>query len=61
MENAEIDLAFALAKALVAGKTTEELTRLQIVLQALSSMVSAELASLRLKASSVQTASGASK
>ena len=58
MENAEIDLAFALAKALIAGKTTEELTRLQIVLQTLSSVVSAEIACLRLKTSPLPSPSG---
>ncbi len=61
MENAEIDLAFALAKALIAGKTTEELTRLQIILQTLFQVVSAELSCLRLKASPFQTPSGTSK
>ena len=45
----EINLAFAIARALTEGKSTEELARLQILLQTVSSLVAAELAEQRLK------------
>ena len=46
----DLTFAYAVARALTTGKNTEELARLQIVLQTISSLVTAELASQRLKA-----------
>ena len=57
----ELSVAFAAAKALIAGRTLDELTRLQILLQAISSLISAEIGCQRLKNSAAQTQSGASK
>ena len=57
----DLTFAFAVARALVKGKTTEELTRLQIVLQAVSSLVAAELGCSRLKTSKTDAQSGAGK
>ena len=42
--DADLELAFLIAEALTKGKTTEELTRLQITLQTISSLVAADLA-----------------
>ncbi|MBO4472215.1 MAG: hypothetical protein J5765_00260 [Clostridia bacterium] len=46
----DLTFAYAVARALIKGKSTEELARLQIILQTVSSLVAAELASQRLKA-----------
>ena len=60
--NAELDLAFAIAKALIAGRTLTELNRLQIILQAISSMLSAEIGCQRLTGTSTaQSQGGASQ
>ena len=45
----DVTLAYALARALTEGKNAEELSRLQIILQAVLSLVSAEIGCLRLK------------
>ena len=47
--NDDLTFAFALAQALIEGKNAEELARLQILLQTVLSLVSAELGCLRLK------------
>ena len=57
----DISFAIALARALMEGKDSAELARLQIVLQTVSSLVTAELGCLRLSASETQSTGGASK
>ena len=47
--NDDLTLAYALARALTEGKNTEELSRLQIILQTVCSLVSAELGCRRLQ------------
>lgn len=56
----ELSVAFALAKALIAGRDLSELSRLQIILQALSCMISTEIGCRRLKGSA-QAKGGASE
>ena len=60
----DISFAYALARALISEKDATELARLQIVLQTVSSLVSAELGCLRLKnaaSSEPQSKSGTSQ
>jgi len=57
----DLTLAFAVARALVTGKSQEELARLQILLQTVSSLVAAELGCKRLAGSSAATKGGASQ
>ena len=45
--DADLELAFLIAEALTKEKTIEELTRLQITLQTISSLVAADLACKR--------------
>jgi len=45
--DADLKVAYMIAEALTKGKTIEQLARLQITLQTLSSLVAAELACLR--------------
>lgn len=45
----DLTLAYALARTLTKDKTADELARLQILLQTVCSLVSAELACRRLK------------
>ena len=62
--DSDLTLACALAKALIAGKDSNELARMQILLQTVSSLVSAELGCLRLKnaaSSEPQSKSGTSQ
>ena len=47
MLDRDLRLAFAIAEALTVDKSVEELARLQIVLQTISSLVAAELGCLR--------------
>ena len=47
----DLTFAFTLARALMAGKSAEELARLQIVLQTVNSLVLAEIGRLRLMGS----------
>ena len=54
----EVSLAFALAKILIEGRTLAELTRMQILLQAVSSLISAEIGCQRLKTSTSSSQSG---
>ena len=57
-----LSVAYAMAKALTEGKTLQELNRLQITLQAITSLVNAEVAEKRLDSSlSSQSTSGAGK
>jgi len=57
-----LTLAFTVAKALTAGKTLNELLALQSTLQAISSLVSAEIAAMKLGGgSTLQTPSGTSQ
>ena len=46
--DADLRIAYALAENLLAGKSLSELTRIQIVLQTISSLVSAEIGCRRL-------------
>ena len=55
----ELKLAVALAHALMEGKTAEELARLQILLQTVTSLVSAEVGCRRLGASTPLPTGGA--
>ena len=57
----ELSLAFALAKSLIAGRTFQELSRLQILLQAVSSLIAAEIGCQRLDGSTTASKSGASQ
>ena len=45
--DADIKAAYLIAEALTAGKSLDELARLQITLQTVSSLVAAQLACLR--------------
>lgn len=57
-----LSVAYAVAKALTEGKSLQELNRLQIALQAISSLVSAEVAERRLGSGiPLQTPSGTGK
>ena len=56
-----LSVAYAVAKALSEGKTLEELTALQIRLQAISSLVAAEIASMRLTGKDPRSDGGAGK
>ena len=47
MLDRDLRLAYAIAEALTVDKSVEELARLQIVLQTISSLVAAELGCLR--------------
>ena len=58
--DADLSTAYAIAQAMIAGKTLRELTRLQIVLQTISSLVSAEIGCKRLSDQS-QSQSSAGK
>lgn len=44
----DLHLAITLTQAMIKGKSTEELSRLHLLLQTMSSLVSAELGCLRL-------------
>lgn len=57
----DLSMAFLIAKTLIRDKSFEELSRLQITLQAISSLVSAELGRMRLSALTPETPRGASK
>ena len=46
--DAEIKAAYAIAQAMIAGKTLGELSRLQIILQTVCSLVAAEIGCKRL-------------
>lgn len=57
-----LSVAYAVAKALTDGKTLQELNRLQITLQAISSLVAAEIAKRRLESGvPLQTPGGTGK
>ena len=56
--DAEIKTAYLIAEALTAGKSLEELARLQITLQTISSLVAAELASRRRGSNVPQSGAG---
>ena len=56
--DADIKLAYLIADALTKGKNLEELTRLQITLQTVSSLVTAELARVRSKGLSGESGAG---
>ena len=53
--NDDLTLAYALARALMDGKTAEELSRLQILLQTVNSLLLAEIGRLRLEGSKPET------
>ena len=57
--NDDLTLAFALARAMMEGKDAEELSRLQIILQTVLSLVSAEVGCKRLGRSTPLPTSGA--
>ena len=46
--NEDLTFAFTVARALIADKTLEELSRLQVLLQTVASLVASELALKRL-------------
>ena len=56
-----LSVAYAMAKALTEGKSLQELTKMQITLQAISSLVTAEIARIRLLSGSSQTTDGTGK
>ena len=55
MLDRELRVAYAIAEALTAGKNATELARLQIVLQTISSLITAEINCKRLGSSTSGT------